>query len=155
MEIEVVSGDVAERKPGTAAVLTCRLAGSPYSVFISEAATKIQERCEFPEEEIVDTCEINEKDQFIRTTTRTPYTDMEVYTAMNKALMQRLFPEVPGKWLLARAQVEQYSESTAYQELTIALKRNLDFRLTKSEVFLDGNRAGSIYFSLLSEGRGP
>jgi hypothetical protein len=119
------------------------------SAFVSEDNSEIEERCEYPEHEIVDLCETNVEAQTIRIAAPTRFTDMEVFTAMNKALLQHLFPEVSGKWLLTRAQIREYSESMIYRDVTIALKRNLDFRLTRSDILADGIPVGSIYFSLL------
>ncbi|WP_150048056.1 MULTISPECIES: hypothetical protein [Methylomonas] len=77
-----------------------------------------------------------------------PFSFIETLVSMNKYLHQQLFPDAVGKWIFTRIDLDQ--ESDAQSGLALLLKHNLNYRLTKSEILLDGKRLGDIYFSLVA-----
>jgi hypothetical protein len=108
-------------------------------------------RVPYPEEDIVAATAFDEAARTATLDTLTPYSDLEVYTAMNKALHQRVLAEATaqGKWLLVRYEAARYVHRTAYASVTVQLSNMLGVSLTKSRVDVDGAPFGWIYFRLL------
>jgi hypothetical protein len=80
------------------------------------------------------------------------FSPIEGWIAANKVLLQGLFPGVEGKWYFTR--LEDYCfalESNLDQDVTLDFIKNFNFRLTKTDVFQNGNRLASIYFTLVKE----
>lgn len=108
-------------------------------------------RVPYPEEDIVAATAFDAAARTATLETPTPYSDLEVYTAMNKALHQRVLAEASagGKWLLVRFEAARYAPRTDYTNVTVQLSNMLGVSLTKSRVDVDGVPFGWIYFRLL------
>lgn len=102
-------------------------------------------REEYDEDKVTEKCSI--VDENIRIDSGSPYSFMETIVSMNKHLHKDLFPDVSGKWVFTRIDLEQFVETAT--NITLKLKHNLNFRLTKSDVFVGEDKVGVIYFSLL------
>jgi len=76
-----------------------------------------------------------------------PYTFIETIVSMNKCLLQNMFPDKPGKWIFTRVDLVKFSAATA--GLSLEFKHNMNFRLTKSTIMVDGEKVGDLYFSLV------
>lgn len=78
---------------------------------------------------------------------RSPYTFIENIVAMNKHMHHQLFPDAKGSWIFTR--IDLSSSIDAREKLALQLKHNMNFRLTKSDILVNGSKAGDIYFSLV------
>jgi hypothetical protein len=78
---------------------------------------------------------------------RSPFTFMENIVSMNKHLHQHLFPDMTGKWLFTRVDLRVGCDSRENVELIF--RHNMNFRLTKSDILVDGKKAGELFFSLV------
>ena len=67
---------------------------------------------------------------------------------MNKGLLQAVYPDISGKWYLARYQSKFYTAQSDFKQITVTLQQNFNFKLTKSQVAIDGKPVGVIYFSM-------
>lgn len=119
-----------------------------YFLLLNENQEKVTERYRYPESDITDLSEINPELQQITLTKEIDYTNIEKIVALNKALLENLFSDVQGKWYFSRLKLDTIFHKDAYSIYQITLKRNLNFKLTKSEIKLDGENVGYIYFSL-------
>ena len=79
-------------------------------------------------------------------TQQSPFTFIETIVAMNKHLHQLLFPELPGKWIFTRIDLDAYCDIR--ESLTLQLKHNMSNRLTKSAILVNQQQVGELYFSL-------
>jgi len=79
-------------------------------------------------------------------TQQSPFTFIETIVAMNKHLHQLLFPELPGKWIFTRIDLDAYCD--VRESLTLQLKHNMSNRLTKSAILVNQQQVGDLYFSL-------
>ena len=75
------------------------------------------------------------------------YNFWEQVVALNKYLLKKLFADVEGRWFFTR--LEQASDVQDTKLLRLRMIKNLNFRLTKSEFYVDGKRLGNIYFTLV------
>lgn len=78
---------------------------------------------------------------------KSPFTFIETVVAMNKYMHEQLFPSVSGKWIFTRIDLD--SNCNAREKLELRFKHNMNYRLTKSDVLVDGVKVGDIYFSLV------
>ncbi len=111
----------------------------------SESDAALDGRYEYDEDRIVALCK-QDADSLIITQT-SPFSFIETIVAMTKHLHQQLFPEVIGKWVFTRIELD----TACYERENLALRfrHNMNYRLTKSDVLVNGEKLGDIYFSLV------
>lgn len=112
-----------------------------------DSAEQIESRYEYNEEEIVNNIDLDLSSKSAKLLKKTPYTFCENLVAMNKYLLEKLFPTEQGKWYFTRLELDRRFENN--QLFHVCLVKNLGFRLTKSEIYVDGSKVGSIYFSMV------
>ena len=101
----------------------------------------------YDEEIIFNKCSVVDKTISIKG--KTPYTPIEVLIAMNKQLHLSLFADVKEKWLFARLELVRLLEKPDDECFKIELINNLQYKLTKSRIWVNDNIIGSIYYSLV------
>jgi len=105
-------------------------------------------RYKYPEEDICNFSDLNVEKQIINLKVDSSYTFIEDSVALNKYLLENLFPDANGKWYFTRLQLKRLPKET-YYPLKLSLKANFNFKLTKTEIFIDNQSIGFIYFSLV------
>ena len=149
LNLEVYKNKTVDKRDDTAVVFSFVHNSDRYILLLSENDKKVDCRYEYPEEEIVKRCRVFSDKQMIILESRTDFSDIEIFTAMNKALLKSIYPDVNGKWLLTRFETDKYRYCSQYHFVLIELKHNFNFRLTKSIVNINNNQQGIIYFSLI------
>jgi len=112
-----------------------------------ENGINISCRYEYPEEGICELSDLKVEKQVISLQVSSSYTFVENSVALNKYLLENLFPNLNGKWYFTRLQLNK----VPYIEypLRLQLKANFNFKLTKTEIFINDESIGFIYFSLV------
>jgi len=118
-----------------------------HHLVVYESDKTIDSRYDYPEEEITKACGINPETKTIELKAKLRFTDIEIIVAMNKALLEKLFPESRGNWLFTRLQLNSLISKREAQDFNLELTHNLGGKLLKSKVRVDGLDAGFIYFS--------
>ena len=77
-----------------------------------------------------------------------PCSFIETIVAMNKQMHQQLFSEVNGAWVFTGIYLPVLCD--AKEKLVLRLRHNMNYRLTKSDIEVDGNKVGDIFFSLVN-----
>lgn len=77
-----------------------------------------------------------------------PYSFIETIVGMNKYMHQQLFPELIGKWIFTRIDMPFFCD--AHEKLALKIRHNMNNRLTKSDIEVDGKKVGDIFFSLVN-----
>jgi len=106
-------------------------------------------RFEYDEEQIIQRTKLDLDSQSIVLQQPTGYTLCENFVAMNKFLLQSLFPDVQGKWYFTR--LEQNGLIIENASITVKLIKNFNFRLVKSDVLVENTVIGSIYFTMVKD----
>jgi len=114
----------------------------------TEIDNKIECRYEYLENDICSLSQINTVKQEVILSKDSTYSFIENSVALNKYLLENLFPNANGKWYFTRLQLKQLPKETCYP-LKLSLKANFNFKLTKTEIFIDNQSIGFIYFSLV------
>lgn len=104
------------------------------------------------EEQIVNSSYLSLPEQAIALNHPTEYSFIEHIVAMNKALMEMVYPKADGKWYFTRLQLKRDIDMSLITSLKLVLESNFQFKLIKSSIMANGEKLGSIYFSLVSKG---
>ena len=103
----------------------------------------------YPEDEIVDSMEIDLATRKGVLHAETSFSDIEVWVAMTKALHHKVFPQLNGKWLFVRARFPAYAHHSIASERSLVISSSFNDKLTRSEAFLDSVKVGEIYFTIV------
>lgn len=111
-------------------------------------------RCSYAyaEHEIISAAKLDKDTQTIELDHFSGYTLIEKIVALNKGLLHGLYPEAPGKWYFTRIRISAFKLFDGQEDdvkLRLALKQNLQFKLTNTMFYINDHLAGNIYFSLV------
>jgi len=112
-----------------------------------ENKDEVKCRYEYPEEDICNMSILNKENEKVTLEKESSYSFVENTVAINKYLLENLFPEANGKWYFTRFQLNKIPENN--YPLKLELKANFNLKLTKTEIFIDDESIGFIYFSLV------
>lgn len=118
-------------------------------LFGIENDTNIDCRYEYFEEKIVASATVDISTESIILNKPTEYSFIEHIVAMNKALVEKLYCDVNGKWYFTRLQLAENCMMKDISSLKLILKSNFQFKLTKSAIVVNEKEVGFIYFSLI------
>lgn len=131
------------------AQLSCKIDGVKKKFALIEDGRPIAERCEYAEENIVAVTDIQVKAATATSSSDLPYTNIERWISMVKALHFALYPELRGKWLFVRGKFNHYQDAFAKDvRHQVVVEANFNNKLTRSALMIDGEKLGDIYFSL-------
>lgn len=99
------------------------------------------------EEEIRNRATLRPETKEIELTMPSPYSFSENAVALNKYLLEVLFPAAAGKWIVTRIHIKKMSGEI--YPLKLVLKENFNFMLIKTEMTINGELIGFLYFSLV------
>ena len=142
-------------KPGVKnikVIFRCLANGNKIKLFGIENDSMVDCRYEYIEEMIVENSKVDIINDRIFLTTPTEYTFIEHIVAMNKSLLESLYPDINGKWYFTRLQMKKNIHISDVVSLQLILKSNFQFKLTKSAIIVNDTEVGFIYFSLIPKG---
>lgn len=99
----------------------------------------------YDEERIISLCRM--AGEGIALAQQSPFSFIETVVSMNKHMHQQLFPETVGKWIFTRIDLAAFCD--AREKLALQFRHNMNYRLTKSDILVNGTKVGDIYFSLV------
>ncbi|MFA7282582.1 MAG: hypothetical protein WC100_21040 [Sterolibacterium sp.] len=137
--------------PGTEPIvqLRCKVGGERKKFLLVEDGMPILERVEYAEEEIVAATEIQVATATATSVSALPYSNIERWVSMVKALHLAVYPDLVGKWLYVRGKFDQYQD--VYDppvQHQVVVQANFNSKLTRTSVLVDQQRLGDIFFSL-------
>lgn len=116
----------------------------------SKSNKTIDCRYEYNEDMICKVSMLDIKKQTVELNEDTGYSFIENIVALNKYLLENLFPDVQGKWYFTRLQLkENMNEYNTISSTRLIFKSNFNFKLIKTEIFVNNKTLGFIYFSLV------
>lgn len=118
-------------------------------LFGVENESSVNCRYEYLEEKITANSSVDVTEESIALNTPTEYSFIEHIVAMNKALLENLYPEVNGKWYFTRLQLKENIDMSDISSLKLILRSNFQFKLTKTAIIVNEKEVGFIYFSLI------
>lgn len=106
-------------------------------------------RYEYKEDMICKASTIDIAKQEVKLSKCTGYTFIENIVALNKYLLENLFPSANGKWYFTRLQLKEKINIDNNDSIKLVFKSNFNFKLTKTEIYIKDKSLGFIYFSLV------
>jgi hypothetical protein len=120
-----------------------------WKLIATEDETVVTARKSYNEEPVQRAAIFNRDRSALRVEERLDYSDIELWVSQNKRLLQLMYPERTGQWLFVRGEFSRYTHTSTYGYSELRLLHNFNFRLTKSEITVDGISCGFIYFSMM------
>lgn len=114
-----------------------------------ERKEKVKCRVEYNEENIIKKLQLNLNKKEVSLKEHTKHSLYENLIAMNKYLLQKLYPDQKGKWYLTR--LEQKLPIDNNSLIKVRFIKNFNFRIAKSDILLNEKTIGSVYFSMTKE----
>lgn len=113
-----------------------------------ELAAPVTGRQPYPEDKIV--ANISFEDGFNRASLGSglPYSDMELWVSIIKAMHQNRFDAAGKKWVFVRAKVWSMVDKPC-QQLGAELAAHFGTKLTRNVVYRDDDKVGEVYFALI------
>ena len=147
-QLKAILGGVPQ---GESPVAVCAFTSSGVRerAYLIETDVEITERYPYPEDEIVSSLDFDSMGRKGILLGEARYSDIEVWVAMCKAIHLKAFPQLSGKWLFARARFPRYVNHAGVHERALTIAASFNEKLTRSEVVLDGEKVGEIYFSMV------
>lgn len=131
------------------AQLSCSIDGQRHKLFLVEDGRRVVERHPYPEEQIVAATFVDIDSLTAMSKITLPFTNIERWIAMIKALHHAAFPKANGKWLFTRARLASYPDSLEESvEHRVTIRSNFGGILTRSALSVDGHNLGDIFFAL-------
>ncbi len=149
LDLEVLECPVANAPTDAAAVFQFASADQSYAAYLIPNGQPVTNRDPYHEEQIVEACEFDLPQQQVTVSKPLPFSNIEILVAMNKALLQRLFPDSGGKWYFTRLQLSGTVWNRTFAAMQVRLEANLNFLVTRSAIVADGKPIGRIFFSLV------
>jgi len=118
-------------------------------LFGIENDTDVNCHYEYQEEKIFKNSTVISSEESVLLKIPTEYSFIEHIVAMNKALVESLYPDINGKWYFTRLQIKEPVSMLDVSSLKLILKSNFQFKLTKSAIIVNEIEVGFIYFSLI------
>lgn len=121
-----------------------------YEMILVENDIPINQRNDYFEEEIIKSVLFNEDEKSISLGKSNYYTVIERIIALNKVLLNKLFPNHGRKWYFVKIKLRNWDiNMNDSASLKLVFKKNLDFKLTDTIISVEGEQVGNIYFSLI------
>jgi len=129
--------------------LSCSIEGVRRKFLLVEDGRPITERHLYPEDQIVAVSIIDASSLMATSSASVPFTNIERWIAMIKALHHSIYPDARGKWLFARAKLATYMDVWPNQaEHRVDVQSDFGGKLTRSALTVDGCNIGDIFFVL-------
>lgn len=125
--------------------------GIQYIGVINENSNLIKARSVYNEKEVFDNSIINKEEASIVLNKQFfSYTNLDVLTSMNKRLLKEVRPDIEGKWVSVRLQMSKLTELLEERkEYKVKLLKVFSDKYTRSNLYNEGKKIGSLYFSII------
>ncbi len=105
-------------------------------------------RYEYDEDKITSICDFKKSAQEVYLSKNSPFSFIENIVALNKYLLESLYPRQTGKWYFTRLQLVKSIDSDIVP-IRLKLVSNFNFKLTKTKIESKDKVIGYIYFSMV------
>lgn len=118
-----------------------------------EGDNLVECRHPYPENNIIDAGVFDGDSQAIELRSFNQFSLIEKIVALNKELLRRLFPEANGKWYFTRIKLSTIDMTlwvSGTADILLKFKKNMQFKITDTIIYIDDIQIGHIYFSLVN-----
>lgn len=144
-------GETKKKHEPAAVICSFKIGKDDHKIQLFETGLPVTGRRDFAEEKIVAAMEFDETTRSGVLSLGPQHTDIEVWVAMTKAVHLRTLSHLKGKWLFVRTRFPKYCRNTSGGCRKVEIKSLFQDQLTRSQLLLDGQTIGEIYFSLAED----
>jgi len=120
-----------------------------YFGIVKSIDSDVLDRTEYNEDQVVANSVLDKKNNSIALNEQyQEYSNLDVFTSMNKRLLYELRPDIEGKWLSVRLQLESLKKFQQRDVFSIQLVKIFSNKYAKSSLFNKGEKLGNLFFSL-------
>lgn len=124
--------------------------GTKIMLLLVENGDTIQCKYDYYEDEIETAADVDIEEKTILLTNFVKYSLIEKLVALNKKLLNSLFPNHGGKWYFTKIKLRDLDLNTPDSAtIKLVFKKNVDFKITDTIIVVNDKPIGNIYFSLL------
>ena len=124
--------------------------GNRIDVLLVENGDAINCKYEYNEGEVENAAIVQIEEKTITLINFSKYTLIEKIVALNKKLLNSLFPNHGGKWYFTKIKLRELNLNTPISAtIKLVFKKNMDFKITDTVIMVNDKHIGNIYFSLL------
>lgn len=123
--------------------------GSVKEVYLVDSDVPVTKRYAYDENKITSLLEIDTANKVCHLNKDTCFSFIENVVAMNKYLIQHVFPEIKGKLVFTKLNLNNQC-LTENLPLSVKLRTNFNNKMTRSIIFLDNKEIGDIMFNVIS-----
>lgn len=145
----VVNGEVAPDDSALIGFFNFTLNSKRIRSQLLETDIAVTDRIPYDERDLVNRMKFDLPARRVDLKDRGPYSDLELWVAMTKALHQQVFQHVQGKWFFVRCKMPRYLRNYAGSELGLVLRASFNDKMTRSDALVDGQKVADIYFSVV------
>lgn len=128
--------------------LSCSIEGIRRKLLLVEDGRRIPGRHPYPEDQIVAATIFDITSATASSSAPLPFTNIERWIAMIKALHHVVYPDAQGKWLFVRAKLVEYPDALPDRaEHHVGIRSDFGGKLTRSALTVDGRSIGDIFFA--------
>lgn len=146
----VVNGELASDDSALTGFCNFTLNGQRIKAQLLETDLATTERIPYNESDLLNRMAIDLSERRVSLRDRGPYSDLELWVAMTKAMHQQVFRHIQGKWLFVRGKMPRYRRNLEGGELGLVLAASFNDKMTRSEALVDGRKVADIYFSVVT-----
>lgn len=147
LRVELYSSD-PEPDESMKLKFSCEIDEQKFWGHVFETDENILGRTVYDEDEITDLCSLDFEKKQITFIGNSSYRLVDTFTAMNKFMLHKFFPEITGKWLSVRTRLNVYPVND-FSELKVVFKGKFGDKYTQSELYLADEKIGILNFALI------
>ncbi|MBQ4820078.1 hypothetical protein [Aquimarina sp. MMG016] len=151
IKLLLFQSDVLETNEDNLAQIKFESNDTTYFGVIRKGSSEILKRTEYNEKEVFSNAEIDKVKQRIELSNDyKKYSNLDVLTAMNKRLLYEVRPDIEGKWLSVRLQLDDLEDLLKERSnYAVELIKVFSNKYSKSILLSNNKKIGNLFFSLI------
>lgn len=148
--LEILDHVCPQGRPPVATV-SCEVDGQVLRLWLFECGDMVQQRVPYDESRMTQGLEVDLAGRAARSEVFSPFSEMETWVALTKALHKACLPEVKARWVFARIVLPRGLDWPLDGVRQLIIEANWHHRLTRTRLERGGQRVGDMYFSVVED----
>lgn len=133
------------------ATATCDVNGQVLRLWLYECGEMVEHRVPYDESRMTQGLNVDLARRAAFSEVSSPFSEMETWVALTKALHKACLPEVRARWVFARIVLPNGLQWPLEGKRQLVIEGNWHNRLTRTRLDRDGQRVGEMYFSVTED----
>lgn len=133
------------------ATASCDIDGHPLRLWVHECGEMVHQRVPYDESLMTRGMSVDLAGREAFSEVMSPFSEMETWVALTKALHKACLPEVRARWVFARIVLPVGLDVPQAGIRRLVIEANWHGRLTRTRLERGGQRVGDMYFSVVED----